>query len=80
MSPRTKLPECFLAEGHLDKQRSHNSGSLKHFYERLNEGDELSSGTPPAFPATGNELFVLKEFPKLRRKGFSGSGPGMRSC
>lgn len=50
MSPRTKLPECLLAEGHLDEQRSHNSGSLKHFYGRLNEGDELSSGTPPVLP------------------------------
>ena len=34
----------------------------------------------PTFLATGNEFFVLKGFPKLRRKEFSGSGAVMRSC
>lgn len=47
------------------KTASHKSGFLKHFYECLNEREELV----PSFLATGNELFVLKGFPKLRRKG-----------
>lgn len=43
--------------GDLDKQWSHKSGSLKHFYEHRNEGDELSSGTRSAIP--GHRKWVL---------------------
>lgn len=43
----TRVAPC---RGDPDKQRNHKSGSLKHFYGRLNEGDELSSGTHPVLP------------------------------
>lgn len=49
-SPSTKLPEWLLVEEELGKLSSHKSGPLKQFYERLNEGDELSSGTSAVFP------------------------------